>query len=49
VDVNEPATDGTTALHWAARADHLPTMRAPGGGRAPDAATALGVPPLPLP
>ena len=47
VDVNEPAADGTTALHWAARADHRPTMRMLlTAGANPNAATALGVSPL---
>ncbi len=47
VDVNEPAADGTTALHWAARADHVLTMRAllTAGANA-NAVTALGVSPL---
>ena len=47
VDVNEPAADGTTALHWAVRADHVPTMRALlDGGREPERGEPLGVSPL---
>lgn len=47
VAVDAPAADGSTALHWAARADDLPTIRALlAAGANPNAATALGVPPL---
>lgn len=47
IDVNAPAPDGSTALHWAAQADDLPTVRALlAAGANPNATTALGVPPL---
>jgi ankyrin repeat protein len=47
VDVNAASADGMTALHWAAQADDVPTVKALlAAGANPNATTALGIPPL---
>lgn len=49
VDVNQPETDGTTALHWAVRADdrEIVTLLIKSGAK-PDAVNRYGVTPLQL-